>query len=126
MRFAGKDIFGSQVRQNGPIAARRAQRETLPGVKGFREYQTTGPGPDTRTWTVTGRIVATTLGALQNFISNSQALIGTFGTFEETGGTTWRNCQLKDYRPQGAYQAISLSGVNFWTVEIAATVETAS
>jgi hypothetical protein len=123
MRFRGQLIFGSQVQQTGPIPKMRFQREQLPGVRGYRVYQLIGAGPDTYTWTLRGRLVATTLDRLQASIVNSQDWIGTFGLFEETGGAEWDNCELVDYRPTSGFKRCIIDGITYFTCEVSGTVE---
>lgn len=125
-KFRGKNIFGVTQRQNGPIATRRFMRETLPGTRGYREYQTVGSGPDTRTWAIKGRLTASTLLGLQRAVSDAQEWIGTFGTFEETGGQRWRDCELIDFRQAGDYSGmVGFDAGGYVTVEITATIEQA-
>lgn len=123
--FRNQNIFGSQQRQQGPIPKMREQRETLPGVRGYRVYQLVGSGADTRTWVVKGRLVARTLGKIQAAIANAQDLLGTFGVFIETGGAVWRNCELTDFRQSGDYRSVNIDGVGYVTVEVSGTVEQA-
>jgi hypothetical protein len=123
MRFRGQAIFGSQVKQTGPIPKMRFQREQLPGVRGYRVYQLIGAGPDTRTWILRGRLVASSLDRLQSSVRDTQDWIGTFGIFEETGGTQWDNCELIDYRPVTDYRPCVVGGGTFFTCEVTGTVE---
>jgi len=88
-------------------------------------YRIVGVGVDTRTWTLRGRLVSTTLDALQRSIASTQDMLGMVSTFEETGGTRWRNCVLIDFRPAGEYRRCMVGGADFFTVEVTATVETA-
>lgn len=124
-RFNGQNIFGSQQQQTGPTPKMREQRETLPGVRGYRVYQLIGTGPDTRTWVIRGRYVANTLGRLQSAIADAQDRIGTFGMFQETGGGRWRDCELIDFRPASGFQTCQINGATQYTCLIVATIEQA-
>lgn len=126
MRFDGREIFGQmQHRQIGPIARTRNMRETLPGVIGYRVYQTAGPGPDTLVWTCTGRYVGTSLQDCERFISEAQAYMDGFPyVFETIGRQRVRNCTLIDYRQVSPYmRVITPEKLSLITVVVQGTIE---
>lgn len=124
--FNGSNIFGINVSQMGPTPTRRAQREQLPGVKGFRSYNLQGQGPDTVAFVMRGRLVEQTPARLVNFISNSQNLLNLIASFTDNAGINWRNCQLIAYQPIGPYKHVLINNVDYYTIEITATLERAS
>lgn len=127
IKFAGRNIFGSQQRQAGPMPTARILREQLPGVIGFRMYRLAGRGPDTLLWTVSGRLVGLTIGDLERQIADAQSYMnGTAYAFQTIGGSVIRNCQLVDYRPAPPFQRVQYNGIFYSTVMIQATIERAS
>jgi hypothetical protein len=72
-----------------------------------------------------GRLVSPTLSALQRMIADAQDMLGRIATFEETGGTRWRNCELVDFRPVSEYRRCVIGGTDLFTCEVTGTVETA-
>lgn len=112
--------------QTGPTATRRAMREQLPGVRGFRSYNLQGTGPDTVIFVVRGRLIDTTPARLINRVSAGQNRLNEIATFVDNAGLAWRNCQLLAFTPTAPYKRCIIDGTDWYTVEIAATLEQAS
>lgn len=127
--FNGSQIFGTaELRQMGPTATKRLQRSILPGVIGYRNYNLIGGrAPDTRVWTVSGRIIALSLSQAETMIERGQSYLnGKLYNFRSTGGRIYRNCELVDFRPSENYRAAMIGSTKVITIKVQGTIEQAS
>jgi hypothetical protein len=124
-KFAGKDLFGQVgIRQLGPFARTRNQRETLPGVPGYRNYQLTGGVIDTQFWQIQGRYLGFSLRDCEKFILLAQSYMdGSPYLFETNSGLKFRNCELTDWRQISPFQQVKYNNIWYCTFELQATVE---
>lgn len=124
--FNGENIFGFAVRQE-QFAKMRIMREELPGVQGYRLYNLSGVNPDTRCWTVRGRLLDLSATRLeQTLASGENYMDGLFYTFVTNGKRTFKNCQMIDFRQASAVRRVRVAGVLYSTCEIVASIEQAS
>lgn len=120
------DIFGGQTTQVGPVPQSRVMREQLPGVRGYRLYQLVGPGADTLTWTVQGRIVARTFRGLILFLTGVMDNdVGRIAKFVDNSGEAFDACELVDYRPVPPFQRCKIGGVDYMTCLVQGTIQRA-
>jgi hypothetical protein len=121
-------IWGGQTKVRGPFPVARTQRETLPGVSGFRQYRL---GVATWTWKVEGLLVATSLAALRVLLQDyAEGVNGGLYVFTDNAGQAWNDCELSDYGPASDIQFIAgeIDGIHSdgYCVRVQGTISWAS